>query len=118
MYPIGPITQKILTIANGASVSDALPCGNARAIAVVLPNPWTAADVGVEVSTDGGATWAPMFDNAGNEYAIKAAAAAARFVVLSLQDWLGVTYFRLASGPSTARVNQGAQRQIVVVLAP
>jgi hypothetical protein len=85
MYPIGPITQKILTIANGASVSDALPCGNARAIAVVLPNPWTAA---------------------------------ARFVVLSLQDWLGVTYFRLASGPSTARVNQGAQRQIVVVLAP
>ena len=57
--------QGTFAIANGAAVSDALevPVGFAIA-AIEFPSAWTAADLGFQISTDGGTTFLDVIDPA------------------------------------------------------
>lgn len=113
----GPQSSAIATIANGASLSNAIDCGNARAALLIMPAGWTAAGLTSEVSYDG-AEFAQMYDIYGSPYPIQAGAS--RVIQLPLADWLGIRHFKLRSvtaGTATP-VAQGAERAIIVVLVP
>lgn len=109
------ITSVTATIANGASVSADIDLGTARLGRIAMPAAWTAADLTLITSHNGG-DWNPLYDKDGAEYTIKAAGA--RSALIPLSDMLSVRYLRIRSGTSAAPVNQAAARSIVLVLVP
>ena len=110
-------TPVTVTIAAGASTSSTIPLGaGVRQLAgLQMPAAWTAAALAYEGSRDGTA-WGPIFYGAEeyNQLAAEGAAADARVTLdpLAFGDW---PYVRVRSGPSTLRVNQGAERTLVVL---
>lgn len=109
------ISSQTMTIANGASVSGSLQMYGQSVIRVVMPSGWTAAVITVQTSGDG-STWNDLYDRDGNEYTIQAAAG--RSIIIAPADFAGMNYIRLRSGTSSAAVNQGAQRDIVLIVRP
>lgn len=103
-----------LNIAAGSSTSDPILL-NTQAIAAIDLGPnWTAADLTVEHSTDGGATWYPMYDTFGNliQYRISAN----RSVVVPLADLMRRGRIRFRSGVPGAYVNQGVVTVLTLTL--
>jgi hypothetical protein len=100
-------------IASGASLSGELILGEGRAAAIIMPAAWTAAGLTFQVSTGDG-TFVDLYDAAGTEYTV--AAAASRAVLLPIADFLGFSRLRIRSGTSGAPVNQGDARTLKLVM--
>src|SRR5574341_760058 len=98
-----------------ASLSDSWWSDGVYTIAMEMPAVWTAADMTVQASMDGGVTWKDVYDTAGNEW--KAICGAGHFCRLRTdRPWLGgMKHLRLRSGTAAAPVAQAAQRIITVV---
>lgn len=81
-----------------------------------MPAAWTPADLLVEASFDGGATWVPVYDSDGARPRIKVDAG--RAVVLDAATlWaLPRIRFRSVAIGGTADVAQASQRTIVLVV--
>ena len=120
-----------VTIASGASVSDTFVLAPGELIiALETPATWTAADLAVQISRDGGTNFLNIFDNAGaaNANAVaKVVTAANELHFLGLISAAGGAMIFTVLGPLTFRlqsqtagalttVNQGAAR-ICQVLA-
>ncbi|MGM9322469.1 hypothetical protein [Deinococcus aquaticus] len=103
-----------LNIAAGTSASDSLLLNTQALAAIDLGPNWTAADLSVEHSTDGGATWYPMYDTFGNliQYRI----AANRSVAVPLSDLMRRGRIRFRSGVPGAYVNQAAVTALTVTM--
>lgn len=99
-----------VTIANGTSLSGAVPLGGRQIVGISMPAAWTAAGITLQGSADGGATYQDVYDAAGTEYAITAAAA--RHIVLDPNELRGLTHVKVRSGTSAAPVNQLAERTV------
>lgn len=99
-------------IANGASLSDAVALGPHRAVAIVMPDTWTAASLTFEVSVDGGTTYKPLYDVYGQEYTVPASNN--RTILLPPSDFASVNALKIRSGSSGTPVNQGADRALQV----
>ena len=100
------------TIANGASLSDAVDLGDARAARIVMPASWTTANLTFQTSPDG-STWNNLYDSYDTEYTVKAAAS--RSILLPLVDFLSIRYLKVRSGTSGSAVNQGGARSLQIV---
>lgn len=100
-----------LTIANGATLSDAVDCGLARAARIGMPAAFTGTSLGVNVLAADGVTYNTLYDKTGAAYAI--VCAASREIILPLSDFLGVSNFKLVSNAA-----EGAARSITVTLVP
>lgn len=103
-----------LNFAAGSSASDPILL-NTQAIAAIDLGPnWTAADLTVEHTTDGGTTWYPMYDTFGNpvQYRISAN----RSVVVPLADLMRRGRIRFRSGVPGAYVNQGVVTVLTLTL--
>lgn len=111
----GQVAAITATIASGASISNDLDLGLMRLGRIAMPADWTAANITLQVSHNGSA-WNNLFDQAGSEYSIVAAAGRSNLIPLS--DMLSVRYLRLRSGTSAAPVNQAAARSITLILVP
>lgn len=107
---------RIATIANGASLSDAveLPAGFYMA-AVEMPAAWTAAALTFQAGENGD-DFSNVYDADGDE--VEVAAAEARWVVLTPADWCAVPYVKVRSGTAASAVNQAAEREIKLILRP
>lgn len=103
-----------VTIASGQSISGPLDCAGLRPVAIHMPAGWDAADITVQVYNRAIDAYGNLYDKAGTEYAIKAAAS--RYIPLPATDFAGVDQLKLRSGTASAAVNQTADRDIVVVL--
>lgn len=103
----------VATIANGASLSDAVDAGILRLFAIQMPGSWTAADLTLQASADG-STYGNVYDEADTEVVVEADAS--RFIILDPAKFLGMRYIKLRSGTAGSAVNQGAERLIKVVL--
>lgn len=101
------------TIANGASLSDALDLGNARLYSIQMPAAWTAAALTFQASAEG-VTYADVHDTNGTE--LSYTVAASRFVRLTPDPWFGTRFLKIRSGTSGTPVNQGGARIITLVL--
>ena len=108
MFSIG-ITLNPATIAAGASLSGPCPLGALTLVGISMPAVWTTAPLTFQVSPDGGITWQELYDGAGNEIAVTAAAN--QFVV-PLADpsylWRGINMVQVRSGTLAAPTIQAA----------
>lgn len=100
------------TIASGQSLSGAVNLAGCRLVGLVMPAAWTAASLTFQVSHDG-TTYNDLYDDAGNEYTV--VAAASRYIGLVGMDWEAVRFLKVRSGTAATPVNQAAQRVIVLV---
>lgn len=106
------------TIANNESLSGAIDLGltsaKQRVLAIIMPAAWTAANLTFQGSLDD-VTYTNVYDDAGNEVTVTAAAA--RYIVLDndlSKNLTGFRFMKVRSGTSGSAVNQGAARTIVV----
>lgn len=102
---------KSVTIQAGQSVSDAIDTGEFRLGSIGIPSAWTAADITLLASYDGGVTYKNAKDVAGVEYNIKATANDA--IILPMAEMMVLPQFlKLRSGTSVTPVAQASNRSI------
>jgi len=101
-----------LTIANGASLSDAVDLGRLSPVGILIPATWTAAVLTFQGSPDG-VTYGKMCDTAG-EVQI-ASVAGGEYVVLNPLAFGGVRFLKVRSGTAAAAVAQGGARTLRLV---
>lgn len=107
-----------LIIANGASVTatggDAntgiIDLTKKSLVGIQIPSGWTTANITFLGSTDGGATFNDLYDDAGTERSV--GATASRTITLDPTKFMGCTHLKIRSGTSGTPVNQGASRTI------
>jgi hypothetical protein len=110
------IQQQIVTtrIASGQSLSGPVWVGNHALTALRVPAAWTAAPITFQSAIDVSAgPWFDLYDATGVE--VTAAADASRHVPLAVFALRGLLWLRLRSGTAAAPVNQGADRDLVLV---
>jgi len=67
--------EQTATIANGASLSDALELDGHSVLRIAMPAAWTAADLTFQVSDDAGTTFRNVYWDWGPEMVVDAACA-------------------------------------------
>lgn len=110
--PAIPTAQPV-TIANGASLSDAIRPNGAAMVGIEMPATWTTANLTFQVSVDG-TTYNNLYDSTGTEVTVTAAAS--RYIQLNPASFEGFLYVKVRSGTSGTPVNQGGARTIKVVV--
>lgn len=110
----GAKASQLATIANGASLSDAVDLTAGLLVAVQMPAAWTAAVLTFQASHDG-VTFADVYDSAGAERSV--AAAAGRHITLDSASF-GIRFVKIRSGTAAAAVAQGAERQLRLITVP
>jgi hypothetical protein len=108
------LETRTVTIANGASLSDAVDLGGRKLIAIDMPASWTAASLTFQASVDG-TTFDNVYDGATER---SLTVAASYYSMLNIGDWVGCRYLKLRSGTAASAVNQGGDRVITLVLQP
>lgn len=106
--------RRTLTIANGASLSGELDLTEFTITGIIMPAAWTAADLTLAASDAAGGTFVPVYDAAGTELTIQADTS--RFIALSPDATRALRFAKLRSGTSGSAVNQGAARELVVIV--
>jgi hypothetical protein len=105
------ISRLTATIANGASLSDAVTLNGSQVGVIEMPAAWTASCLTFQVSIDG-TNYFNLYDNDGNEVYI--IADVSRRIHVDLGTLNQHKYIKIRSGTSTTAVTQGAQRLIYV----
>jgi len=103
-----------VSIAAGASLSDATNLYGLRLYAIAMPSNWTTANLTFQGSADGGTTWTNMTDAYGNEISVTANVSS--FIVLDLSQFSGLQYLKIRSGSSASPIAQAAARSLQLVL--
>ena len=111
----GTPTTLTATIANGASLSDAVAISG-KLVGLVVPAAWTAASLTFQGSVDG-VNFYNVYDDATERTIASASVVASHYIALTLTHWLGFTHIKVRSGTASAAVNQGAARSIILALA-
>lgn len=112
----GSATTKTATIANNGSLSGAVDTGNARLIAIVMPEAWTTAVLTFAAAATLAGTYYPVYDDAGVEVTVQAAASRAIGVDLVAGALAPFRFIKIRSGTVGSAVNQGAERVITVLV--
>lgn len=100
------------TIANGASLSDAINLGDDIPVGLQMPAAWTAAVVTFAASYNG-STYVSVRKNDGTEYT--ATVAVDQQVALDPAIMAACQFLKVRSGTAASAVNQGAARVIQVL---
>lgn len=102
-----------VTIASGASLSDAIDVRGVRAPAVIeMPASWTAAALTFQTSYDG-VTFKDYYSLVSEVSATSAAAS--RSIFLPINEFAGIRFLKIRSGTSAAPVNQAAERVLKLI---
>ena len=103
-----------VVIASGATgLSAAVDLKGLTPVAIQMPATWVAADLTFQMSLDGGTTYCNLYDEDGNEVAVKAAAS--QVVALStLANFWGGGLLKVRSGTAAVPVNQTASRTLIL----
>jgi hypothetical protein len=109
------LTTATATIANGASLSGSVDISGKGILRINMPASWTAAVLTFQTSMDN-STFNDLYTAAGTEYTVQAAAS--RSIILPPADFAGVKYIKVRSGTSGSAVNQGASRDLALVVRP
>lgn len=109
---VSDIKRFTCTIANGASLSDAIHLEGYTPVAILMPAAWTAAVLSFQGSEDH-STFLNLYDM---EVEILAnSAGASRYIRLQPAHFIGLVEMKIRSGTSGSAVNQGAERTLTVL---
>lgn len=106
------------TIANGAALSNAVKLGGTLPVGIAMPSVWTAANITLQLSLDN-VTFLDVYMDDGTELVVQAAASRMLFFS-NVSQYFGVStdaWVRLRSGTSGVPVNQGAARELKLLIA-
>lgn len=101
-----------VTIANAASLSDAMDLQGARLVGIRMPATWTAAGLTFQVSEDG-TNFVDLYNSAGE--VAYTTAAGSRGLSFLAEDFLGWRYVKVRSGTAASPVNQGGARTLILI---
>lgn len=112
--------ERTVTIASGASLSDAehlgfaLAGGASRAalVGIVMPDAWTAASLTFQASNDG-VTFTNLYTASGTEVTVTADVS--RWIALDPSDFAGIAWLKVRSGTAGTAVNQGGDRVLTLI---
>lgn len=104
------------TIANAASLSGEIDLEGFRLAAIEMPAAWTAANLTFQAASASGGTFQNVFDDAGTEITVTAAAARMIGLDAVLPELAALRFLKIRSGTSGVPVNQGAERILTLVL--
>lgn len=125
---MGTVATINATIANGASLSDAVKIGDSevndgsrapadfRLFGIVMPSAWTAASLTFQVSADGTTYQDLYFNGSAVEIAIAGGAVASGSLTIDPAIFSCWPYVKVRSGKSGTPVNQAAARTVQLVL--
>jgi hypothetical protein len=106
-----------LTIALNAALSDQADLEGYALVGILMPSAWTAASLTFQVAATSGGTFCDVYDDAGAEVTVSAAAS--RYIGLTTADALCLSaarFLKLRSGTTGTPVNQAAARTITLIL--
>lgn len=109
-----PLRAISITIANGAALSGSIDLTGLTIVAIQMPAAWTAANITFQASTTDGGTLQDVYDDAGTEVTVTAAAS--RFITLSPATSIAYRFLKLRSGTTGTPVNQGGERSITLIV--
>ena len=95
------------------SITAAIDLLHTRLARIDMPATWTAANLTFQASWDG-VTFNNLYDAAGSEYVVTAAAS--RAIIIPLVDLFGARFLKIRSGLAGAAVNQAAARTLKLTL--
>jgi hypothetical protein len=101
------------TILSGASLSDAIDCGDGSLIGIIMPATWTAGGLHLAGSMDG-TTYYPLYDTPGNEIGV-ATALASYMYAFDPSLCIPPRYIKIRSGTAGTPVNQAADRTLYAI---
>lgn len=104
---------QVVTILNGAALSEAIVFGPYSKGVIHMPAAWTAADIGFHISSDPDGVYQPLYDGA-NPVVISGPGADRVFPLPA--GLAPAHFFKLWSNTAGADTNQGADRVIIVEL--
>jgi len=111
-------TSVTMTIASGASLSDAIDMSAYASGEIIMPAAWTAADIGAHTSDAQAGTYQPKYDRYNElsaDVSIDGPAAARNYIIP--QDWFSAQWLKLWSHDGTgSNTNQGGDRSITLLL--
>lgn len=110
-----PQKTKEVTIAISTSLSPAIEIDFFRVAAIVMPSGWDAANLTFQASADG-ITYNNLYDDAGNEITVTAAASRHIGLDAVAAELSGCPWLKIRSGTSGVAVNQTAARTLKLVL--
>jgi hypothetical protein len=102
------------TIASGQSLSTAIDLGDAKYIGIIMPAVWDTAGLTFQASDEKEGTYRDVYDAAGTEYTVTAAAG--RAFLLDSTKFAAWRFLKIRSGTAGTAVNQTAERKILVAL--
>lgn len=106
-----------VTIAAGQSLSAAVSIGSKSLVGIVMPAAWSTAGLTFQASSDGGATFRELYDDAGNEVTISSASAAAsQQIALNPTYWRCVNLLKVRSGTAGTPVTQTPAATLTLVV--
>lgn len=79
---------------------------------IYMPAAWTTADITLQAASSSGGTFLDVYDDAGTEASISAAAS--RYITLYPDQFAGVRFIKIRSGTTGTPVNQAAARSLVL----
>jgi hypothetical protein len=106
-----------VTIASGQSLSGAAGIGDYAVVGVIMPVAWDAANLTFQGAQESSGTFGNLYDEAGSELTVTAAAGRSIVMTGTKKDVLGgFPWIKVRSGTSGAPVNQTANRTIILLL--
>jgi hypothetical protein len=101
-----------VTISTDGFLSGAITLTKLSPVRLNMPAAWTTANLTFQVSEDG-TTFRNLYDDAGSETTVTAAAS--RSIIVDPLDFIGVGALKIRSGTAASTVGQAATRVIEVV---
>lgn len=96
-----------VTIANGATVSDAIDLQGHTVCGIIMPSAFTGASLAPSACQTVNGTYVPMYKDGST---ISLTVSASKYVILQPADYAGIAYLKLTSGSAEA-----ATRSLIVV---
>lgn len=109
---IGILSQSV-AIGAGQSLSGEIDLGAAKLTAIFVPSGWTAANLTLQASPDGGVTWGNLYTDAGAE--VTFVAAAGQMIAIDPTRLRGINCLKLRSGTSGTPVNQVSAANLTLI---
>lgn len=110
-----PAILPTATILNGTALSQPISLADHLLCGIIIPAAWTAANLTLQASDAIDGTFGDVYDSGGTEKSITVGAAG-RTILLNPSDFAGFAFVRFRSGTAAAPVNQGAARDLKLVL--
>lgn len=106
--------HSVYQIDSGSALTDVIDLQHYLLTGIIMPGSWTTANLTFAASAESDGTFVPVYDDAGTEYTVTAAAS--RCIQIDPVKLAGARYIKVRSGTSGSPVNQGADRLLTLVL--